>query len=370
MAPVVRALRSAPQEFKTVVVATAQHRQMLDQVMSLFKIDSDHDLNIMQANQSLEYVVCEVLTKLAPILKEEKPDLVLVHGDTITTFAASLAAFYQKIPIGHVEAGLRSYDMENPFPEESNRLLADHLCALHFAPTRQARQNLREERIPQERVFVTGNTVADALFLALKEPHRWSDPALQQLSKKRDPKERRILVTAHRRENHGAPLENVFRALRRIVDEHADVRVIYPVHLNPNVQKPAQGILGNHERISLIPPVDYLDLVNLLKESYLVVTDSGGIQEEAPSLGKPVLVLRKVTERPEAMQAGVAKVIGVTEEGVHENIRQLLEDARLYKSMSATINPYGDGHAAPRILDAIRFHFGSISTRPEDFNIK
>lgn len=373
MAPVVRSLRKRPNDFKTIVVVTAQHRTMLDQVMNLFHITSDYDLNIMQQNQSLEYVVTEVIRQLGPILEKEKPELVLVHGDTITTLAAALSAFYHKIPIGHVEAGLRSYDMANPFPEESNRVLADHLCSMYFAPTHQAKENLLKENIPRERIFVTGNTVTDALFIAIKEAHQWTDPTLKVLfdpAKHFDatqPATRMILLTAHRRENHGTALENVFRALRRIVDNHPGVYIVYPVHLNPNVQKVAQANLGGHERIHLIPPIDYLDLVNLLEKSYMVVTDSGGIQEEAPALGKPVLVLRKVTERPEAVAAGTARVVGVDEQEVYKDVEELLTNERAYERMANAVNPYGDGKATLRILDAIRFYFGLWTERPSEF---
>lgn len=373
MAPVIRSLRKRPNDFKTIVIVTAQHRAMLDQVMNLFGIASDYDLNIMQKNQSMDYVVTEVIAKLGPILDDEKPDLALVHGDTVTTFAAALSAFYHKIPVGHVEAGLRSFDKANPFPEESSRVLTDHLCSLHFAPTHRAKENLLSENIDKERIFVTGNTVTDALFIAIKEPHQWTDPTLKSLfdpRKKTDatrPAARLILLTAHRRENHGKPLENVFRALRRVVEEHPGIYIVYPVHLNPNVQKSAHEVLGGRERIHLIPPVDYLDLVNLLKKSYLVVTDSGGIQEEAPALGKPVLVLRKVTERPEAAEAGTAKVIGVEEPGVYRDVTELLTDQRVYKRMANAVNPYGDGKATLRILDAIRFHFKVWSERPAEF---
>jgi UDP-N-acetylglucosamine 2-epimerase (non-hydrolysing) len=373
MAPVVRSLRKRPDDFTTSVVVTAQHRKMLDQVMNLFHINSDHDLDIMMQNQSLEYVVIQVLTKLPPILQKEKPELVLVHGDTVTTFAAALAAFYQHIPVGHVEAGLRSFDKANPFPEESSRIMADALSTLHFAPTHTAKQNLLNAHIPKDRIFVTGNTVTDALFIAIKESHEWSEPALKQLFSTEKPSEatspatEMILVTAHRRENHGKALENVFRALKRVVESRPGAYVIYPVHLNPNVQKTANEILGKHDRIHLIPPVDYLDLVNLLQRAHLVVTDSGGIQEEAPALGKPVLVLRKVTERPEAVAAGTAKVIGVEEENVYSSIMKLLTDQRAYSRMANAVNPYGDGKATLRILDAIRYHFGMWEERPAEF---
>jgi UDP-N-acetylglucosamine 2-epimerase (non-hydrolysing) len=373
MAPVCRSLLKRPNDFKTIVVLTAQHRTMLDQVMKLFKIKSDYDLNIMLQDQTLEYVVTHVVEKLTPILKDEKPDMVLVHGDTVTTFAAALAAFYQKIPVGHVEAGLRSFDMHNPFPEESSRVLTDHLCSIHFAPTHQAKQNLLKENIDREKIFVTGNTVTDALFIAIKEPHHWSDPTLKKLfdpheeSDATQPAARMILVTAHRRENHGAPLDNVFRALRRVVDKNPGVYMVYPVHLNPNVQKSAKEVLGNHPKIHLIPPIDYLDLVNLLEKAYIVVTDSGGIQEEAPALGKPVMVLRKVTERPEAVTAGTAKVIGVDEKGVFQDVQELLTNQRVYERMANAVNPYGDGKATLRILDAIRYHFNVWDERPAEF---
>jgi UDP-N-acetylglucosamine 2-epimerase (non-hydrolysing) len=371
MAPVVRSLRKRPNDFNTVVVVTAQHRKMLDQVMELFHIKSDHDLDIMIKDQTLEYVVTQVLSKLPPILKKEAPDLVLVHGDTITTFAATLAAFYQQIPVGHVESGLRSFDKANPFPEESSRVLADALCTLHFAPTHQAKDNLIRENISRDRIFVTGNTVTDALFIAIKEAHEWTEPALKAIFSSgtlaSSPASELILLTAHRRESHGAPLHNVFRALRRIVDSRAGAYVVYPVHLNPNVQTAANEVLGGHPRIHLIPPVDYLDLVNLLQRAHLVVTDSGGIQEEAPALGKPVLVLRKVTERPEAVAAGTAKVVGVEEESVYEAVHRLLTDQRAYSRMANAVNPYGDGKATLRILDAIRYHFGMWDERPAEF---
>lgn len=368
MAPLVRSLRRRAEDFKTTVVLTAQHRQMLDQVMDLFHITSDYDLNVMQKDQTLEHVVTQVLNGLGPILDKEKPDIVLVHGDTITTFAAALSAFYHRVPVGHVEAGLRSYDKANPFPEESNRVLADHLCTLFFAPTPQARENLLKENISPDGIFVTGNTVTDALFIALKEKHAWSDPTLKTLfDDQRGDLTRYILLTAHRRENLGTPLERVFKGLRRAVDDTADVAVVYPVHLNPNVQKTAHAILGGHPRIHLIPPVDYLDLVHLMERATLVVTDSGGIQEEAPALGKPVLVLRKVTERPEAVAAGTAAIIGVDEQGVYRKVRELLTDPRAYDRMANAVNPYGDGRATERTLDAIRYHFQTQTNRPDEF---
>jgi len=364
MAPVVRALRQSASDFKTTVVVTAQHRSMLDQVMKLFGITSDYDLNIMQKDQTLEHIVTAVLLQLAPILEKEKPDIVLVHGDTTTTLAAALSAYYHRIPVGHVEAGLRSYDHANPFPEESNRVLADHLCTLHFAPTHQSRENLLKENIPAKKIFVTGNTVTDALFIAIHAKHRWENPTLRSLMGKES---RLILVTAHRRENHGAPLEQVFKGLRKVVETHPNVSVVYPVHLNPHVQKSAKAILSGHPRIHLLPPVNYLDLVHLMEKSFLVVTDSGGIQEEAPALGKPVLVLRKVTERPEAVAAGTAEIVGVEEKGIVKKISELLTNAQSYERMANAVNPYGDGQATGRILDAIRYHFGRRTKRPAEF---
>jgi len=373
MAPLVLQLRKRPSDFKTTVVVTAQHRRMLDQVLDLFGVKSDYDLDLMKKDQTLEHIITEVLTQLGPILDDEKPDMVLVHGDTTTTFAATLSAYYHQIPVGHVEAGLRSYDHANPFPEESNRLLADHLCTLHFAPTHQARENLLKENISPKGIFVTGNTVTDALFIAIAAKHKWEDATLQALfdpghkSGLSRPGQRLILVTAHRRENHGAPLERVFKGLRRAVDEHADVSVVYPVHLNPIVQKSAQAILSKHPRIHLIPPIHYMDMVHLMEKSHLVVTDSGGIQEEAPALGKPVLVLRKVTERPEAVAAGTAAIVGVEENGVYARISELLRNKKSYERMANAVNPYGDGKASVRILDAMRYHFGTRNERPAEF---
>lgn len=370
MAPVLRRLRKQG-DLKTSVVLTGQHREMLDQVLSLFHIRPDTDLRLMQPGQSLEHVVTEVLNRLGPVLESAQPNLVLVHGDTVTTFAAALSAFYHRIPVGHVEAGLRSQDMANPFPEEANRVLADHLCSLHFAPTAGARRNLRREGIAAERIFVTGNTVTDALLLALEQRRPWANPHVKALMERTGDagakKTRFILLTAHRRENHGAPLEQVLRALRRVVDDNADVRLIYPVHLNPAVQKSATEILSGHPRIHLLPPLDYLDLVRLMEASTLIVTDSGGIQEEAPTLGKPVLVLRKVTERPEAVAAGTAAVIGVQEDRVYKEVTRVLSQPRVYARMANAVNPYGDGRAAGRIVDIIRYRFGLGGRRPADF---
>jgi UDP-N-acetylglucosamine 2-epimerase (non-hydrolysing) len=304
------------------------------------------------------------------VLADEKPDLVLVHGDTTTTFAASLAAFYQKIPVGHVEAGLRSYNRRHPFPEEANRLLTDALCDLYFAPTTTSRKALLRENIPASRIFVTGNTVIDALYRVLARKRPFAEPSLKRLfspSKNRAPF-RLILVTAHRRENFGKPLEQAFSALRRVAEKYDDIHIVYPVHLNPNVQEPAKRILGNAGNIHLLPPVNYPDLANLMQRATLVVTDSGGLQEEAPSLGKPVLVLREVTERPEAVTAGTVKIVGTDEKRVFGEICRTLENRRQYERMAKAVNPYGDGKAGARTAEAVRYFFGFRSTRPAEFS--
>jgi UDP-N-acetylglucosamine 2-epimerase len=350
MAPVVKTLSRA---FDLKVCVTAQHRHMLDQVLDTFGIKPDHDLNIMEQGQTLYHITCACIERLSPVLGKENPDLVLVHGDTTTTFAGALAAYYRKIPVGHVEAGLRSYDKFNPYPEEINRVLTDRLCELMFAPTDGARKNLLREGEPPGKIFVTGNTVIDALQMALKVKHKTADPALKTALKKASGK-RIILVTAHRRENFGRPLRDICSALRAVADQNKDVAVFYPVHLNPNVRAVAGKILSNHPRIFLLEPLEYMDFINLMKMSYIVVTDSGGLQEEAPALGKPVLVLRKVTERPEAVEAGTAKVIGTDKNNIIRQISILLRNPSAYKRMAKAKNPYGDGKASERILKAIR----------------
>ncbi|MFN3967025.1 MAG: non-hydrolyzing UDP-N-acetylglucosamine 2-epimerase, partial [Endomicrobiia bacterium] len=336
MAPVIKQLEKT-RDLSVKVCITAQHRHMLDQVLEVFEIKPDYDLNIMQEGQSLYHVTCACLERLEKVLEKEKPDLALVHGDTTTTFASTLACFYKKIPVGHVEAGLRSFDKFNPYPEEVNRVLTDKLCDLLFAPTKIAKENLLKENIPFEKIFVTGNTVIDALFLALKKKHKFRNSFLK---KKFDniynqvSSTRYILVTAHRRENFGKPIENICLALREIAEKFTGVEIIYPVHLNPNVQSVVKKILPNHPRIHLIEPLDYLDFINLMKISYIVVTDSGGLQEEAPALGKPVLVLRKVTERPEAVLAGTAKVVGIEKNRIFSSIKELLENKNVYNKMA------------------------------------
>lgn len=350
MAPVIKELRKHPAaEFRACV--TAQHRQMLDQVLRLFDIEPDYDLDIMQEDQSLSYVTGKVLTGVEEIIQEEQPDWVLVQGDTTTTMAASLAAFYQGVRVGHIEAGLRTQDKWQPFPEEINRRVTSAVADLHFAPTLWAKGNLLREGVPDERILVTGNTVIDALLDVAAKPF---DPVETPLEGLLLEGKRAILVTAHRRENFGQPLEDICLALREIARQYdGDVHIVYPVHPNPNVQRPVYRLLGDVPNISLMSPLDYQSFVWLMKYSSLVLTDSGGLQEEAPGLGKPVLVLREVTERPEAVEAGTVKVIGTARERVVAETTRLLENAAEYERMAQATNPYGDGHAAARIVSAL-----------------
>lgn len=361
MAPVYRALREGP--LSPIVAVTAQHREMLDQVLDLFQIPVDYDLNIMRQAQSLTQVTQRVLGGLAGVLEEVKPRLVLVHGDTTTTFAASLAAFYQQIPVGHVEAGLRSHDPYNPYPEEMNRRLTASLAALHFCPTALAKDNLYRESIAGDGIYVTGNTVIDALLSTVQEDYQFQEPILQSLDFAR----RRVLVaTAHRRENWGAPLRDVFLALKDLVQRFPDVEVVFAVHQNPRVREPAQAILGGIPRVHLVPPLPYGEFVNLLARCHLVLTDSGGLQEEAPALGKPVVVLRETTERPEGVGAGTVRLVGTKREAVLKEAAKLLADSKEYEKMARAVNPYGDGKAAARIHMALLHHFG-LGERPVDF---
>ena len=354
MAPVLRELQKKKDLFKTVVVVTAQHRQMLDQVLRLFNLRSNYDLNIMQESQTPYYITTSALSRLEKVINRENPDFILVQGDTTTTFAAALASFYQKVPVGHIEAGLRSYDRFNPYPEEVNRLLTDALCELHFAPTLTAKRNLLKENIKKESIFVTGNTVIDALYLALKKPHRFRNSVLKKIDFNR---KRIILVTAHRRENWGTPLENICLSIKKLIKKYDDLEIVYPVHLNPEVNNVVHRILKNSPRIHLIKPLDYLDFVNLMNKCFLVLTDSGGLQEEAPSLGKPVLVLREVTERPEGVKAGTVKVVGLSKERIFKETCKLFDNKRMYNRMAKSVNPYGDGKASTRIVDAILYYF-------------
>ncbi|MEW6229198.1 MAG: UDP-N-acetylglucosamine 2-epimerase (non-hydrolyzing), partial [Bacillota bacterium] len=353
MAPVVGKLRECAEIASTVVV-TAQHREMLDQVLDLFDIAPDYDLDIMREGQSLSEVAVRALSGLEGPMLKEKPDLVLVHGDTATTFAASLVSFYHHVQVGHVEAGLRTHNKYFPFPEEMNRRLAGCLADIHFAPVENHRKNLLSEGVPAEAIHVTGNTVIDALLDVACQPHEFIDPVLASV----DFEHRRVLlVTAHRRENLGEPMRQICLALKDLVDAHPDVEIVFPVHLNPLVRADVMDILGGVPRVHLIDPVDYQTMVALMKRSYLVLTDSGGLQEEAPSLDKPVIVLRDVTERPEGLQAGTLVLAGTDRRRIVSSAKVLLEDAEAYARMANAPNPYGDGRAAERILSAILWRF-------------
>ena len=346
LAPVIAELNKHQEKLTSVVCVTAQHREMLDQVLTLFALQTDYDLDIMQPNQTLATITARALTKLDEVLQAEKPDWVLVQGDTTTAMVATLAAFYHKIKVGHVEAGLRSFDKYQPFPEEINRKIATSISDLHFAPTEVSQQNLLREGVNKAQIIVTGNTVIDALLQIAEKPYAWETSPLAAI-----PRDKKIiLVTAHRRENHGAPLHNICAALREIAECRPDVHIVYPVHLNPNVQTVVRGLLGKITNITLLEPLEYLPLVQLLKQSYLVITDSGGIQEEAPGLGKPVLVLREVTERPEGVTAGTVKLVGTDKEKIVQETMILLENKTAYEKMSQAVNPYGDGKASERIV--------------------
>ena len=345
MAPVVKELESR-NGIDSVVCVTAQHRDMLDQVLEIFKIEPDYDLNIMKPGQTLTHITAEVLKGIEEVIVKEKPDLVLVHGDTTTAMAAALAAFYQQVKVGHVEAGLRTYDKYSPFPEEMNRQIIDKIADYLFAPTEISKINIGNRLNKDQEVFITGNTAIDALRTTVSE--EYSDSNLQWAEGSR-----LILVTAHRRENLGEPMRHIFKAIRKIVDEYSDVKVVYPVHLNPKVQKVAKEVLGNSNKIRLIEPLDVLDFHNYMERAYFVMSDSGGVQEEAPSLGKPVLVLRDTTERPEGIEAGTLKLVGTDTEDVYNAAKELLDDKSVYTKMSEAKNPYGDGFASKYIVDAI-----------------
>ncbi|MCW8779823.1 UDP-N-acetylglucosamine 2-epimerase (non-hydrolyzing) [Latilactobacillus curvatus] len=361
MAPLVLALKERSDEFEAVTVVTAQHRQMLDQVLEIFKIKPDYDLDVMKQRQTLSEITSNVLMNLDKVIATEKPDIVLVHGDTTTTFAASISAFYNQTAIGHVEAGLRTWDKYSPFPEEMNRQLTDVLSDLYFAPTSQSEANLLQENHPQKAIYITGNTAIDALKQTVQSDYNHSILDVVDADK------RMILVTMHRRENQGEPMKRVFKVMRQVVETHDDVEIVYPVHLNPVVQEAAQDILGNHPRIHLIDPLDVVDFHNLAARSFFIMSDSGGVQEEAPSLGKPVLVLRDTTERPEGVEAGTLKLVGTQPEQVHDAMVELLDDQAVYEAMAHAKNPYGDGQASQRILDAIAYHFGQSKEKPEAF---
>ncbi|NYE03612.1 UDP-N-acetylglucosamine 2-epimerase (non-hydrolyzing) [Bacillus niacini] len=360
MAPLVKELAKYNDQIESIVTVTAQHRQMLDQVLKIFDIQPDFDLNIMKDRQSLIDVTTRSLEGLNKVFQEVKPDIVLVHGDTTTTFVASLAAFYNSIPIGHVEAGLRTWNKYSPYPEEMNRQLTGVLADLHFSPTSQSKENLLTENKPEDSIFVTGNTAIDALKTTVKTDY--SHPVLDKLGD-----DRLVLMTAHRRENTGKPMENMFRAIRRLVDQHGDIQVVYPVHMNPVVREIANRILGENNRIHLIEPLDVIDFHNFASRAYLILTDSGGVQEEAPSLGVPVLVLRDTTERPEGVKAGTLKLAGTDEETIFKLANELLSDKQAHDSMAKASNPYGDGLASQRIVEAILYHFKLTDKKPITF---
>lgn len=361
MAPLVLELQKSPEHFESIVTVTAQHREMLDQVLNIFEITPDYDLNIMKNRQTLVDVTVKGLEGLDKVMKEVNPDIVLVHGDTTTTFIASLAAFYNQIVVGHVEAGLRTWNKYSPYPEEMNRQMTGVIADLHFSPTSKSANNLLGENKNSENIFITGNTAIDALKTTVKE--QYEHEILSKIGN-----DRLILLTAHRRENLGEPMRNMFRAIKRIVDEQKDVQVVYPVHLNPVVRELANEVLGNDSRIHLIEPLDVIDFHNFAARSHLILTDSGGVQEEAPSLGVPVLVLRDTTERPEGIEAGTLKLAGTEEDNIYRLATELLTDKAAYEKMAKAVNPYGDGNASKRICEAIRYYFKMTDKKPEPYN--
>lgn len=363
MCPLVNELKRK-KEIDCKVCVTAQHREMLDQVLDIFNLTPDYDLNIMKNKQTLSTITTSVLNGLDKIFAVEKPNLVLVHGDTTTTFAASLSAFYNKIKIGHVEAGLRTYNKYSPFPEEANRVLTGHIADLHFAPTKTSKENLLKEAISENSIFITGNTVIDAMASTVEENYVFENKELNKIDFKN---KKVIMVTAHRRENWGKPLENICNSLKSLALEHKDVEIVYLVHLNPVVQNTAKEILQNIPNVHLLPPLDLKETHNLMNKSYLIMTDSGGIQEEAPHLGKPVLVLRDTTERPEAVKAGTVKIVGTHMDIILKLSNELITNREEYDKMSNSVNPYGDGKASQRIVDNILFNFGYIEKRPKEF---
>jgi UDP-N-acetylglucosamine 2-epimerase (non-hydrolysing) len=362
MAPLCKELARHP-EIESICCVTAQHREMLDSVMDIFHLKADYDLNIMEQRQTLSTITTKAILGMESVLEEAKPDLILVHGDTSTTFAGALAAFYHQIPVGHVEAGLRTWDKYSPYPEEMNRTLVGDIADLHFSPTRANSDNLKRESVAGQ-VFITGNTVIDAMQYTVSDEFRFETPLLNELDYENH---RIIAMTCHRRENYGKPMEQIMQAVKTIVETHPDVEVVYPVHLSPVVQECAKSILGNVDRVHLIPPLNVEEMHNLMARCYMVMTDSGGLQEEAPAMGKPVLVLRKETERPEAVAAGTVRLAGVETDQIVADAKALLEDPAVYAAMAKAVNPYGDGHACARIAQAILYHFGLAAQPPEDF---
>lgn len=365
LSPIILELRKHRTQFKVVTIATAQHRQMLDQVLDVFRIRPDYDLNIMEPKQSLAGLTKNTIGALDEVLVEVKPDMVLVQGDTTTTFVGTLTSFYRQIPVGHVEAGLRTHDKLNPFPEEINRRLTSCIADLHFAPTRTAKEALLKENVPANRIVVTGNSVIDALKLAVRPSYRFETSPLSELVRER---RRVILLTLHRRENWGPPMQGACEAVRKLAEEYPDDRFVFPVHLNPAVREVVYPILHPVKNVLLIEPLSYVEFVNLMARSHLILTDSGGIQEEGPSLGKPILVLRTVTERPEAVEYGTVKLVGLDRSKIYSAAKTLLDDKRAYQRMASAINPYGDGHASKRTVHALKHYFGLTGRRPTEFS--
>lgn len=364
MAPLVKELKKRKEQFECIVCVTAQHREMLDQVLTVFDIIPEYDLDIMQSKQTLTDITTRALKGLESIMVKENPDIVLVHGDTSTTFVGALAAFYKKIPVGHVEAGLRTFNKFSPYPEEMNRQLTGVLTDLHFSPTDWSANNLRRENKKEESIFVTGNTVIDAFKTTVTSDYHHK--ILEEINNQHL---KMVLVTSHRRENLGEPMQRIFRAIRKLADQHEEIAVVYPVHLNPVVQETASSILGNHNRIYLIDPLDVIDFHNFESRAHLILSDSGGVQEEAPSFGVPVLVLRDTTERPEGINAGTLKLVGTDEKEIYDTAHNLLIDEAVYGSMSNASNPYGDGLASERIADVLLYFFGLTKNKPESFKI-
>lgn len=365
MAPLVKKMEEY-EEIQPIVCITAQHREMLDMVLDLFDITPHYDLDVMEHGQSISDITVKVLKGIEEVLIKEKPHIVLVHGDTSTTFVGALAAFYQKIKVGHVEAGLRSGNIYSPYPEEMNRKLTSEIANIHFAPTRGNYNNLIEEGIKEEAIFITGNTVIDALLSVVEENYIFENHSLNQI----DYENKKVIVmTCHRRENWGRPMEDIFEAVGEVAKENEDVEVIFPVHLNPNIQALAREKLGGMENVHLIEPLDYKPFANLLNKAYLVLTDSGGIQEEAPALGKPILVMRTETERPEAVEAGTVKIIGVEKARLKEELEKLLYSPKEYEKMANAVNPYGDGRASERTINTLLYHFGYKNERPDCYKL-
>ncbi|MGM0499251.1 MAG: non-hydrolyzing UDP-N-acetylglucosamine 2-epimerase [Bacillota bacterium] len=365
MAPLLKSLQKN-KNYKLIITVTAQHREMLDQVMDLFKLEADYDLDIMKERQTLSGLSARIIKNLDGILTEEKPDMLLVHGDTSSTFIGALTSFYHQIEIAHVEAGLRTHNKYSPFPEEMNRQLTGVLADLNFAPTKKAKENLLLENKGLEKIFVTGNTVIDALLSVVDQNYTFQNKLLKNLNFEN---KKVILLTAHRRENLGEPMENIFKAVQQLTEKKSDLEVIFPVHLNPVIRELSKKMLADNQQIHLIEPLDYLPFANLMARSDLILTDSGGIQEEAPSLGKPVLVLRDTTERPEAVEAGTVLKVGTDTKKIFQQSMKLLTDAEEYKKRAAAVNPYGDGRAVERIIKSLDYHFGFSKLRPTDFEV-